>query len=407
MDYLLFTGNRLIIPSSMRQEYLERIHISHLGQTKCQLRAKECLYWPNITSDIDKMVKDCVICLQNARSNKTEPMIADEAPFQPWEIVHSDLFDLDGHKYILTVDQYSKMPLVRALRNETSAETIKFCKDMFAVHGIPKRFCTDNGPQYRAAEFRNFALAWDFEHVTSSPRYAQSNGFIESMVGYVKPVLRKAKQSRTDPQLALLCLRGTPIDSHLPSPAELLYGKRIRTNLPVKNECKTSHMEARERLIQRSDQGSTQYNSSSGPELSELLPGMKVLVQSDNKSQWVPGVVQSKCKEPRSYIIQSPNGSLLCRNRRFIQEISPQAARKLAFDTPILPQESKSKDLDNQNQNVSKATPKKKSVHFSDQSSSDNCPVTNISQPLRSSNRVRSKTKRYIEQCGVLKIYGF
>ena len=289
-----------------------------------------------MSADIDKMVRDCVICLQNACSSRKEPMIPHEAPSQPWEVVHSDLFELDGHKYILLVDQYSKMPFVRALGSERSSEAIKFCKDLFAVHGIPRRLYSDNGPQYSSFEFRNFALEWDFEHVTSSPRYAQSNGFIECMVAYVKPVLEKAKQAGTDPQLALLCLRGTPIDSYLPSPAELLFGRKIKTNLPAKNECKTADFETQERLFQRSTQATDQYDSSAGSELPELLAGMKVLVQRDDKSAWYPGVVKSKCDEPRSYVVQTPNGNVIHRNRRFLQELSPEAVKKLSFEVPTV-----------------------------------------------------------------------
>ena len=36
---------------------------------------------------------------------------------------------------------------------------------------------------------------------------------------------------RSDVQMALLVLRATPIDSHLPSPAELLYGRRVVSNV--------------------------------------------------------------------------------------------------------------------------------------------------------------------------------
>ena len=54
---------------------------------------------------------------------------------------------------------------------------------------------------------------WEFEHVTSSPRYAQSNGIIERVIGTVKAVMINAKQSGTDPQLALLCLRSTPLNA--------------------------------------------------------------------------------------------------------------------------------------------------------------------------------------------------
>lgn len=112
------------------------------------------------------------------------------------------------------------------------------CRDVFSVHWVPKRLYTDNGPQFVAAEFRNFALYWDFEHTTSSnvlkaiyPQciYPQSNEFIERMVGVIKPTFKKTNQTGTDPQLALFCLsKGRPLDSALPSPAQLLYGRPIR-----------------------------------------------------------------------------------------------------------------------------------------------------------------------------------
>jgi len=146
-DGILVMGHRLVIPKSMQSEYLQRIHAGHQGITKCQLRAKESLYWPNMSSDIENMVRDCMACLSNARSQPKEPMIAHEIPSMPWETLSSDLFDLDGHTYILLVDHYSKMPFVRYLTKQTSGEVIKFMRDIFSVHGVPKILYTDNGPQ--------------------------------------------------------------------------------------------------------------------------------------------------------------------------------------------------------------------------------------------------------------------
>lgn len=87
------------------------------------------------------------------------------------------------------------------------------------------------------AQNQNFALHSDFEYITSSSQYPQSNGFCERMVGVIKPILKKAKCFGNDPMLALLCYRSTPIDSHLPSPAELLFQRKIRSNLSQALHC--------------------------------------------------------------------------------------------------------------------------------------------------------------------------
>ena len=210
-DGVFFFGHRMIIPESMQDEFLQRIHAGHLGVTKSQLRAKQSVYWPKMLANVETHVKDCIICLQNADSQRAEPMKPHEPAVHPWEVISSDLFELGGQMYVLVVDHFSSMPFVKTLcSNSRSSEIIKYIKDLFAVHGICKRIITDNGPQYSSVEFKDFADEWEFEHVTSSPRYPQSNGFGERMVGVIKQVLRKAKQAGTDPRIALMCYRATP-----------------------------------------------------------------------------------------------------------------------------------------------------------------------------------------------------
>ena len=66
----------------------------------------------------------------------------------------------------------------------------------------------------------------DFQHITSSPRYPQSNGEAERKVKTVKEMLKKAE----DPYLALLSYRTTPL-SHGWSPSQTLMGRQLRSNV--------------------------------------------------------------------------------------------------------------------------------------------------------------------------------
>ena len=76
-------------------------------------------------------------------------------------------------------------------------------------HGVPKVVMSDNGPQFSCGEFREFAHICDSEHVTSSPRYHQSNGQVERAIGTVKNIVKKAMEDGSDVQLALLNFRNT------------------------------------------------------------------------------------------------------------------------------------------------------------------------------------------------------
>ena len=64
-----------------------------------------------------------------------------------------------------------------------------------ARHGIPDKLMSDNGPQYNSDEFRRFADRYEFEHVTSSPGYPQSNGKAENAVRTVQSIMQKALEA--------------------------------------------------------------------------------------------------------------------------------------------------------------------------------------------------------------------
>ena len=66
VDVLLFKGLRLIVQKVMRPEILHQIHKSHLGIAKCRQRAREVLFWPGMSLDVEQMVSNKIIvaCVQ-------------------------------------------------------------------------------------------------------------------------------------------------------------------------------------------------------------------------------------------------------------------------------------------------------------------------------------------------------
>ena len=87
---------------------------------------------------------------------------------------------------------------------------------------------SDNGPPFNSKEFAAFASQYRFDHITSSPRYPQSNGFVERMAQAVKQSMRKCAGAGHDPNLAMLISRATTLTASIPSPAGLLNGRKYR-----------------------------------------------------------------------------------------------------------------------------------------------------------------------------------
>ena len=101
--------------------------------------------------------------------------------------------------------------------NVTSRSVIKVLSSLFARHGIPDFVVSDNGSQFASAEFASFAKKWYFQHVTSSPHYAQSNGKAEKAV---KRLFTKCKEDGKSEFLALLDWHNTPSEGMGISPSQ-------------------------------------------------------------------------------------------------------------------------------------------------------------------------------------------
>ena len=235
---LLFKSDRIIVPYAMRKEMLQRIHEGHQGIERCKNRARDVLFWPAMSKQIEDMVQRCDICKHYQKSNAKEPMIKPDLPVRPWEKIATDLFEYKNKSYLLVVDYYSKFFEICILNNTTSETVITHMKSIFSRHGIPDIVISDNAKQYQSQKFKEFEKSWEFRHETSSPRYPQSNGLAERTVQTVKQLLKKAEREGKDPYLSILNYRNTPLDSNMPSPAQLLMGRRCKTKLPVSKKLK-------------------------------------------------------------------------------------------------------------------------------------------------------------------------
>ena len=325
----MLKGDRILIPKVMQPDMIKRIHAGHQGAEKCKLRAKSCVFWHNINKDLDDVVNQCNICQEHQRKQTRETLQPHEVPEFPWQILGADLFYLDGTNYILIMDYYSKFPIVRELPNNTTSATIvRLMKQIFSEHGVPQSIVSDNGPQFQSAIFKEFTQEWMIQHRTSSPRYPQSNGFAERGVQSIKSALKKAKASGMDREMALLCLRTTPIDHMLPSPAELLFNRKFLSNLPMRRNDPSNKEEIRSRLKERQVK-QKHYHDKGAKDLPPLTTGQHVRLLNDNNGHWEPAIIKAPYPEPRFYLVETDDGSVLRRNRSHLRDAPNVCSRHI------------------------------------------------------------------------------
>ncbi|XP_054864601.1 uncharacterized protein K02A2.6-like [Amphiprion ocellaris] len=313
---LLLRQNRVVIPNSLREDMLKRLHEGHLGIEKCKRRARTAVFWPGINADIEKMVSSCDTCIKHQAKQPKEPLTVTDIPDEPWQKVGTDIFHLDGKNYLLVIDYLSNYPEMALLSNMSATCVIMHMKSIFARHGIPQIVVSDNGPCYSCREFQLFAQDYDFKHVTSSPLYPQSNGKAEKGVHIVKQLLKKAQDSKADPYLALLSYRASPLE-HGKSPAELLMGRQLRTTLPYTTTKKHKQVQDKMKRLQKRQKVNFDKSAKS---LKPLAPNDTVRVEDSNI--WTKKATVLEEVNPRSYNVKTEDGLILRRNRRSLLHTS-------------------------------------------------------------------------------------
>ena len=233
-------------------------------------------------------------------------------PDRPWQRVATDLFHFKNKDYIVVVDYYSRYIEFSCLTSMTSTAVINCLKSIFARHGIPEAVVSDNGPCYASQDYRKFAKEYCFESITSSPHYPQANGEAEKCVQTVKHLIKKA----SDPYLALLCYRNTPMHNGY-SPAEMLMGRRLRTDLPVDPNTLLPRIPDHDLIAAKEHKYKAKMKQSydnryKTKELPELEAGDSVYIRDLDK----PGTVTENLPS-RSHVIQTDTGTIR-RNRRSV-----------------------------------------------------------------------------------------
>ena len=89
---LITYGNRIIVPRDMRPEMFQYIHEGHQGKERCLLQARNTVFWPKMTYDVQELIERCIICQEHGRS---QPIIGttQELPPLPWHTVATDIFN--------------------------------------------------------------------------------------------------------------------------------------------------------------------------------------------------------------------------------------------------------------------------------------------------------------------------
>ena len=76
---ILMRGSRVVIPASLRASILDKLHEGHQGITKSRERAKQSVWWPQLSQRLEETVRNCTICYKH-KPTTVEPLTFTSTP---------------------------------------------------------------------------------------------------------------------------------------------------------------------------------------------------------------------------------------------------------------------------------------------------------------------------------------
>ena len=103
-DDIIMCGERVVVPSSLRNDYLKQVHAGHPGLESTKRRARTTIFWPGIMHDIEQLLNECHVCAEMKPHLQKETLLSHSTPTLPWEDLSADIFEWNNHHYLVVVD---------------------------------------------------------------------------------------------------------------------------------------------------------------------------------------------------------------------------------------------------------------------------------------------------------------
>ncbi|XP_014670181.1 PREDICTED: uncharacterized protein K02A2.6-like [Priapulus caudatus] len=158
-------------------------------------------------------------------------------PEGPWLDLAVDLCGPfpTGEYLMVGVDYYSRWVEVAILKTTTADKIVEHLEQWFSVYGVPKTIKSDNGPQFVSSVFKDFLSQNGIGHRRTTPYWPRANGQVEvqnrTLLKSIRVACAEGKNWRRELPKFLLAYRSTPHSVTGATPAELMFGRNIRTKL--------------------------------------------------------------------------------------------------------------------------------------------------------------------------------
>ncbi|XP_043212657.1 uncharacterized protein K02A2.6-like [Amphibalanus amphitrite] len=323
-------GNRIVLPTALRKQWLSLLHEGHPGVVAMKAKARAHAWWPGMDAAIESTVESCQAC---QLSRPRAPPVSESPwpyPDAPWDRLHMDYAGpVHGMMILVIVDAHSKWISAYLTPSATAEATIERLRMAFAEHGVPRVVVSDNAAVFTGEALRHFLARNGVQQVFSPPLHPKSNGQGESAVKVIKTGLQKRTDGSLQTRLSrvLFHYRTTPHSATGVTPAELLHGRPLVTHL--------ARLQPDRALLDRvraNQERQTLANNRHSVAVRQFAPGDLVYVSAVDQRPWQPAVVASVSGSQCD--VRLPDGRVF---RRHLDHLRARSAEGSPVEREVLP----------------------------------------------------------------------
>jgi hypothetical protein len=166
---------QIVVPMKLRHQILKQLHEPHAGINRTRELARKHYFWPGLSTDIAAMINNCDKCQYLRPSQAAEPLQCQPKTLGPMQSVSLDLYEVRGRHFVVMCDRFSYFCWAAPLTTLKLSTVMKTIDTWFHGVGFPQYIYLDSGPQFNAAEFKDYCAKHFIKPLVSSACFPQSN----------------------------------------------------------------------------------------------------------------------------------------------------------------------------------------------------------------------------------------
>lgn len=215
---------------------------NHRGIQETYLHLRRKYYFPHMNIKINKILNKCDEC-KTQKYDRQPPKLKFrkiESPLKPLDILHIDIYCINGRQILTIIDKFSKFAAGYTLSTRNSICILKSLKHFISLHGIPKNITCDLGSEFCAQIFKDFCGQYDINIHYTSFQQTTSNSPVERLHSTLTEIYRIILTTRTTNRLdtdheeifseTLITYNNAIHSTTKHTPYELFFGRTYKFN---------------------------------------------------------------------------------------------------------------------------------------------------------------------------------